>query len=156
MSFSVTKLIAIIKNEIENLFPSYFAMTMATGIVSIGAYLMKISFVGEILFCFNIVAYIVLWTLLLCRLIFYFKIFLGDLSDHSCSAGFLSIVAGTNVLGSQFIIIQHNYQIAIFLYYLGLILWTVLIYSFFIMITVKRGKLSFEKGMNGIWLLCSW
>lgn len=69
------------------------------------------------------------------------------------SPGFLTIVAGTNVLGSQFIIIQQNYHIAALLYYVGLILWAILIYSFFIMITVKRGKPSLEEGMNGIWLL---
>jgi tellurite resistance protein TehA-like permease len=62
-------------------------------------------------------------------------------------------VAGTNVLGSQFIIIGHNFQIASYLYYIGLILWVFLIYFFFIMITVKRGKPSLEEGMNGIWLL---
>lgn len=143
----------ILKKEIANLFPSYFALTMATGIVSIAAYLLKIPFVGESLFYFNIVAYCLLWLLLLLRLFFYFKNFLNDLSDHARSPGFLTIVAGTNVLGSQFIIIQQNHSIAALLFYVGLILWTILIYSFFIMITVKSGKPSLEKGMNGIWLL---
>ncbi len=141
------------KKEIANLFPSYFALTMATGIVSIAAFLMKIPFVAEVLFIFNIVAYCILWILLLCRLIFYFRNFLKDISDHSRSPGFLTIVAGTNVLGSQFIILDQNYKIAALLYYLGLVLWAVLIYFFFIMITVKRGKPPLEEGMNGIWLL---
>ena len=144
---------SILKQEIANLFPSYFALTMATGIVSIAANLLKIPFVGESLFYFNIVAYCLLWSMLLLRVFFYFKNFLNDLSDHARSPGFLTIVAGTNVLGSQFIIIQQNYHIAALLYYVGLILWTILIYSFFIIITVKRGKPSLEKGMNGIWLL---
>ena len=142
-----------IKKEIANLFPSYFALTMATGIVSIAAFLLKISYVGELLFYFNIIVYCVLWTLLLLRLIYYFQNFLKDISDHSRSPGFLTIVAGTNVLGSQFVIIQQNFQIASILYYIGLILWATLIYSFIIMITVKRNKPSLEEGMNGIWLL---
>lgn len=142
-----------LKKEIANLFPSYFALTMATGIVSMAVYLLGVPFAGEVFFYLNTVFYCVLWILLLCRLVFYFSNFIKDISDHSRSAGFLTIVAGTNVLGSQFIIIHHNYYIAAFLYYVGLILWTILIYSFFIMITVKRGKPSLEKGMNGIWLL---
>ena len=141
------------KKEIANLFPSYFALTMATGIVSIASFLLGIPFVGEALLYLNTFFYCVLWLLLLCRLVSYFQNFVKDFSDHSRSPGFLTIVAGTNVLGSQFVIIQQNYHIATLLYYVGLILWTILIYSFFIMITVKRGKPSLEKGMNGIWLL---
>jgi len=141
------------KKEIANLFPSYFALTMATGIVSIASYLLGIPFVGEALLYLNTFFYCVLWILLLSRLVLYFSNFVKDFSDHSRSPGFLTIVAGTNVLGSQFVIIQQSYHIAAFLYYVGLILWGILIYSFFIMITVKRGKPSLEKGMNGIWLL---
>lgn len=151
--FSFHHIAGTITNEIKNLFPGYFALIMATGIVSIAAYLLKIPYVGEALFYINIIAYCTLWLLLIIRLTCYFQLFLKDISNHSRSPGFLTIVAGTNILGSQFIIIQQNYQAAALLYYLGFILWLILIYSFFIMITVKRGKPSLEEGMNGIWLL---
>lgn len=142
-----------IKKEIANLFPSYFAITMATGIVSIATFLLHIPQIGEFLFYFNILSYSSLWLMLLCRLTFFFSNFLKDISNHSTSPGFLTIVAGTNVLGSQFVIIKQNFQIASYLFFLGFILWLILIYSFFIIITVKRGKPSLEEGMNGIWLL---
>ncbi|MCZ2442478.1 MAG: tellurite resistance/C4-dicarboxylate transporter family protein [Flavobacteriales bacterium] len=142
-----------IKSGIAQFFPSYFALTMATGIVSIACFLINIPYLGEGLFYLNIFFYCLLWILLLNRLVFYFSEFLKDFSDHARSPGFLTLVAGTNVLGSQFIIIQQNYLIASILYYLGFVLWAILIYSFFFMITVKRGKPSLEKGMNGIWLL---
>ena len=105
------------------------------------------------LFYFNAFAYCILWLFLLGRLIFYFQNFLNDISNHAKSPGFLTIVAGTNVLGSQFAIIQQNYLVANILFFLGLILWAVLIYFFFIMITVKRNKPSLEISINGIWLL---
>lgn len=142
-----------LKNGVANLFPGYFALTMATGIVSIAAFLLKIPFVPEALLYFNATAYCILWVFLLGRLIFYFQNFLKDISNHSRSPGFLTIVAGTNVLGGQFAIIQQNYLIATVLLYLGLILWVVLIYFFFIMITVKRNKPTLDTGINGIWLL---
>lgn len=145
--------ISSIKKETANLFPSYFALVMASGIVSIAADLLKMPFIAETLFYFNIIAYCILWLMLICRLLFYYQNFLNDFSTHAKSPGFLTIVAGTNVLGSQFIIIQQNYDVAAFLFYLGLMLWLVLIYSFFIMITVRKGKPSLEQGMNGIWLL---
>lgn len=142
-----------LQKEIANLFPSSFALIMASGIVSIAAHLLKLPYVGEALFNFNIFAYIVLWILLICRLVFYFQNFLDDFSDHSRSPSFLTIVAGTNVLGSQFVIMHQNYQVATILYFIGFVLWIMLMYSFFILITVKHGKPSLEDGMNGIWLL---
>lgn len=148
-----TNFINHFKTGIANLSPAYFALTMATGIVSVAAFLLKIPFVPEALFYFNIVTYSILWVCLISRILFYFRDFLNDITDHSRSPGFLSIVAGTNVLGSQFVILQENFQIAAILYYIGIFLWTILIYSFFITITVKRGKPSLEKGLNGIWLL---
>jgi len=142
-----------LKQESANLFPGAFALTMATGIVSIAAFLLKIPFIPEILLKINIAAYLCLWALMIYRLFMFFDKFYNDFSDHSRSPSFLTIVAGTNVLGSQLVIIKQNFYAATILYYTGFILWVVLMYSFFIMITVKRGKPSLEQGMNGIWLL---
>lgn len=147
------RFISNLRESIINLFPGYFALVMATGIVSIASYLLNIPFAGEVLLYFNIIAYCILWLMFLSRLLFYFSDFLRDFSDHSRSPGFLTIVAGTNVLGSQFVIIEQNYMAAALLYYIGLFLWLILIYSFFIIITVKHGKPTLEAGMNGIWLL---
>jgi len=146
-------LLQILRKEIATLFPAYFALIMSTGIVSIAAHLMKFTEIGLLLLYFNVIAYVILWILLILRLLFFFRSFLEDLSNHARSAGFLTIVAGTNVLGSQFILISQNYQAATFLYYLGFILWVLLIYFFFIQITVKQTKPTLEEGMNGIWLL---
>lgn len=142
-----------IKEGIANLFPAYFALTMATGIVSIAVFLLEIPFIPQALLYFNTVAYCILWVMLLSRLAFYFQHFLNDFSNHAKSPGFLTIVAGTNVLGSQFALIQENYLMASILFYLGVVLWVILIYFLFIMITVKRNKPSLEVSINGIWLL---
>lgn len=146
-------LLQILKREIASLFPAYFALVMSTGIVSVAAFLLKLTGIGILLLYFNIGAYIVLWILLLLRLIFFFPALLNDLSDHARSAGFLTIVAGTNVLAGQLIVVSQSYQAAIFLFYLGFMLWVLLIYFFFIQITVKEKKPTLEEGMNGIWLL---
>ena len=135
------------------LFPAYFALVMSTGIVSVAAHLLGYTEIGLVLLYFNVAAYFILWILLILRLIFFFPDFMNDLSDHARSAGFLTIVAGTCVLGSQLIIISENYHAAIFLYYLGSILWIFLMYFFFIQITVKQNKPTLEAGMNGVWLL---
>ena len=146
-------LLQILKKEIATLFPAYFALVMSTGIVSVAAQLLDFEGIALFLLYVNVVAYIILWLLLIFRFSFFFSEFLKDLSDHARSAGFLTIVAGTNVLGGQWIIVSQNYGAAAFLYYAGFILWIFLMYFFFIQITVKQVKPTLEEGMNGIWLL---
>ncbi len=146
-------LLQILKRKIATLFPAYFALVMSTGIVSVAAHLLGFTEIGLLLLYFNAIAYIVLWIALILRLVFFFRDFLNDLSDHARSAGFLTIVAGTNVLGGQLIIVSQNYAAATLLFYVGFLLWMLLIYFFFVQITVKQNKPTLEEGMNGIWLL---
>ncbi|MBI3142135.1 MAG: tellurite resistance/C4-dicarboxylate transporter family protein [Bacteroidetes bacterium] len=143
----------MIKKEVADLFPSYFALVMATGIVGIASHLMGIPVVGSILLYANVLAYIVLWAMLIGRLVFFMPKFVADFSDHGRSPGFLTLIAGTNVLGSQFVLISQNYTAATILFYIGLALWVLIIYAFFTMITVRQKKPSLNKGINGIWLI---
>ncbi|MBK8950686.1 MAG: hypothetical protein IPM68_18075 [Flavobacteriales bacterium] len=117
---------------------------MATGIVSIGAYQLGMPMAAQVLFGFNKTAYLILWLMLLLRLIFYSDRFLRDI---------VTVVAATNVLGSQYAIIAEDPGPARWLYYLGFALYVAIIYFFFVMITVKRGKPTLEMGINGVWLL---
>lgn len=143
----------LIKEDIQNLFPSYFALVMATGIVSIGLHIFKIPFLDKALFYINVFAYALLWVLLINRILFYFAHFKNDYLDHAKSPGFLSIVAATNILGSQFAVIFENFQIASYFYCFGILLWIIQIYSFFLIITIKKKKPTLSEGINGIWLL---
>lgn len=63
------------------------------------------------------------------------------------------LVAGTNVLGSQFVILTSNQTIAFLLWIPGLILWFILIYTLFILMPVKEEKPTLESGINGAWLM---
>lgn len=143
----------MIQRGARDLFPAYFALVMATGIVSIGCHLLQMDFLAFPLFYLNQFFYVVLWVLTLVRLFRYFPRVLADLSNHSTGAGFFTLVAGTNVLGSQFVLLQSDRQTALILWILALILWLVLIYSFFAVMTLKEEKPPLEKGINGAWLV---
>lgn len=69
--------------DVYELYPGYFALVMATGIVSIAAYLLEIDLVAWLLFQINKVAYGVLWLLTLARLIQHFHRPTADLIDHT-------------------------------------------------------------------------
>ena len=79
-------------------------MVMATGIVSIAAQLAGMPLIAAALFWLNVGLYGVLWLLYLARLLLETGRFLADLSDHNRGVGFFTAVAGTCVLGSQFVL----------------------------------------------------
>lgn len=147
------KLGNIVRQGISDLHPGYFALVMATGIVSIATYFQGITLIAWSLFWFNIVAYVVLWILLLTRLVRYFPQLLADLTSHARGPGFFTVVAGTCVLGSQFVILTGDTTFAMPLWFLGILLWPIIMYSFFTAVTVREEKPSLESGINGAWLL---
>ncbi len=146
-------IIPVIKHGVENLFPAYFALVMATGIVSIASNLLGFHLLAKALFYFNVSAYGVLLLMFFSRLIFYFKSFVKDFSSHAKSPGFLTIVAGTCVLGNQFIALGYGHSVALILYYFGIVLWLVLLYMLMIVLTTRNDKPTLDQGINGIWLL---
>ena len=136
-----------------DLFPGYFALVMATGIISIACYLLDMLTVARVLLVINVIAYALLWLLLLLRLLLFFGRVRDDINNHVRGPGFFTIVAGTCVLGSELIIVTGQFRIASMLWLLGLVLWAVIMYSFFTAMTVRENKPSIEGGLNGAWLL---
>ncbi len=144
---------ATLRAATEGLSPAYFAMVMATGIVSIAAFMLGITGIDIALFAINIAAYVVLMALTVLRIIWFPRALLSDLADHQRGPGFFTIVAGSGVLGSQFVLIAGNYGIALALWIVALILWVVFIYGIFAVLSVKENKPSLADGINGGWLL---
>ncbi len=138
---------------IRDLHPAYFALVMATGIVSIAVYLLGMTPVAWALFGINAVAYVILWLFLLVRLVRYFPQFKADLISHDRGPGFFTVIAGTCVLGSQFIVLGVIPTIAMLLWGLGMILWPVVMYTFFTAVIVRVEKPPLERGLNGAWLI---
>lgn len=136
-----------------DLFPGYFALVMATGIISIACYLLEMETAAVILLVVNIIAYIVLWLLLLLRLFLFFGRVKDDINNHLRGPGFFTIVAATSVLGSELLIVAGQIRIASLLWLIGLVLWVVIMYTFFTAVTVREDKPSLEGGLNGAWLL---
>lgn len=147
------RITSMIQNGIRDLFPAYFALVMATGIVSIACHILEMDFLAFPLFYLNQFFYAMLWLFTLARLIRHFPRILADLSNHSTGAGFFTLVAGTNVLGSQFVILNADQQTAFALWVFGCALWIILIYAFFAIMTLKEEKPPLEKGVNGAWLV---
>ena len=136
-----------------NLFPGYFALVMATGIISIATHLLGMTLIAWTLLIVNLIAYSVLVLLLLIRLIRFFPRVSADVADHARGPGFFTVVAGTCVLGSQLLIVAGWHKAASILWVIGLLLWNLIMYAFFASVTVRENKPSLESGLNGSWLI---
>lgn len=85
----------------ERLTPGYFALVMASGIVSLGLWLGGFDALSVVLFVVGAVAYVVLLVLNVWRFAAYRSAMADDFRDPRRAFGFFTFVAGTNVLGAR-------------------------------------------------------
>ncbi|MRG87810.1 tellurite resistance/C4-dicarboxylate transporter family protein [Salinibacillus xinjiangensis] len=148
-------MIPFLKKGAAELFPGYFALVMATGALSIGSHLLGLTWVSLPLLYMNILAYLILWLLTITRLLLFPSYILADITSHTKGPGFFTLVAGTCVFGSQLIIVGNHIAIANYLWGLGIVLWMVVMYTFFTAVTVRKNKPHLDEGINGAWLIAA-
>ncbi len=142
-----------IRSTVETLPPGCFAMVMATGIVSIACHLLGYGRAAEFLFRLNVLFYVALWGLTIARLIRYPGRCLADLGEHAKGAGYLTVVAGTCILGNQFFLLAQDFGVAALLFVIGVVLWILLIYSVLAAFSIREVKPELGAGINGTWLI---
>lgn len=130
-----------------------FAFVMATGIVAIALRRLGFVRVAEPLFALDLAAYPILWILTLCRLALQPRAVLAELRQHRTAAGFLTMVAGTNVFGSEIALFTSDRHLAAALWLAAGVLWVGLGYAFFAQLTTRPAKPPLGDGLNGSWLL---
>lgn len=140
-------------SALAEMHPAYFAMVMATGIVSIASKLLGLGWVALPLYALNVAFYVVLWALTLARLVRHRDRVVADLLHHGRSVGFFTMVAATCVLGSQTLVVAGAFTVALGLWVAGIALWAILTYTIISILTVKPEKPSLAEGINGGWLV---
>jgi tellurite resistance protein TehA-like permease len=138
---------------VATLHPAYFAMVMATGIVSIACQLAGFGMLAGALLAANVVFFVALWALTIVRIARFPDRMISDLMHHGRAVGFFTTVAGTCVLGSQTLVVAGAWRVALGLWAAGIVLWAVVTYTVFGLLTVKSEKPSLAEGINGGWLL---
>jgi tellurite resistance protein TehA-like permease len=130
-----------------------FAFVMATGIVSVAASLERFRIAAELLFAINLAAYPLLCALLLRRLVRDRVGIVAELAHHRSAPGFLTLVAGTGVLGNQLALLAPLPRLVGLLWIATILLWIGLVYGFFLILTVLPKKPPLAAGIDGGWLL---
>lgn len=141
------------RDRLERLDPGYFALVMATGIVALAARLHDVPLLPGVLFWLNAGFLIVLIAATAMRIRRYPRAFAADLKSHSRGVGFFTVVAAFGVFGSELVIQRHAIGAAACLWAVTGLLWIIVLYGIFTLLTVKPEKPSLQVGINGGWLV---
>ena len=140
------------QNWLENLYPGYFALTMATGIIGIGMHLLDLPAVGDQFYRLTLISWCVLFILYTVRLIRFPKAVWNDLMNPRLTFNFFTFVAGTSITG--LLLDLHGHHLLMLLcWVVAFLAWLLLLYSSFTVLTLLHG----ERNVNivdGGWLIC--
>lgn len=138
---------------VAELSPAYFALVMATGIVSIACQLLGMEWFARFLLGFNVLAYVALMLCSAWRLLGYRQRVLDDFCSHVRGPGYFTAVAASGVLGAQFLTVAWQPVVAHGLWLAALLLWALLTYGFLTAATLNASKPTLDQGMHGGWLI---
>lgn len=143
-----------IGNMIKTLHPAYFAFVMSTGIISIASNILGFTPIAHGLFYINVAAYGIILGLQILRVIMYWGEQYADLSNPKLSLVYFTLVAGTNVLGAQFVNVVNCPCVAKGLWFFGIFLWVLITLSTFSLLFLKNEQ-RIESVIHGGWLIAT-
>jgi tellurite resistance protein TehA-like permease len=139
-------------DAVRTLDPGYFALVMATGIVSIGLRGLGVPALSAALLWLAAAGYVVLVVLHGWRLVAFPGRARGDLADPARGFGYFTFVAGTDVLGTRLALAGHHGTAAALLAAGGLV-WLALGYLIPWAAALGRAARPVVAGANGAWFL---
>lgn len=131
--------------------PGYFALVMASGIVSIGAALLGYQVLSQVVLAVTIVAFFVLIAAYAARIIWFRQPFRQSLRDPTTAMGYFTLVAGADVLGTRLSMAGYPVITGV-LCAAAALLWLVLNYGLPWSIVTTARRPVFGQ-INGTWLI---
>lgn len=147
MSVNTTKL-----TWLKALYPGYFVLTMATGIIAIALDMLEMPMLSGLMFKATLFSWLTLLGLYLWRLILFPKTVWSELINPSTTFIFFSFVAATDVVG--ILLYLHGLKgLAFACWILALIGWLSLLHCSFTILTIHRTERNINV-VHGGWLIC--
>jgi tellurite resistance protein TehA-like permease len=141
-----------LRRGVQTLHPGYFALVMATGIVSIGMSNQGLTGLSLALLAIAVAAYAFLLVLTAWRLLAFRTEIAADFTDPARGFGFFTFVAGTNVLGTRFAVAGHI-NVALGFLAAGWLAWLVLGYVIPWTAQLGRAHRPILAAANGSWFI---
>lgn len=141
--------------SVQRFSPTWFALVMATGIVSVATHTLGLPAIAVPLLWLDVAAWVILAALQVARIGLYPRLVLRDLGDHARGPASFSVVAGTCVVGSDLLVVGGYRSVPLALWWVGIASWVVVMYAFFTAVVVREKKPSLEEGISGAWLIAT-
>lgn len=141
----------MLDRAIAPLYPGYFNVVMATGIVSNGFLLLGHHTLSSALLIVALAVYPLMLLALLLRATMYPQRLWADLVDPRLVFTFFTLVAGTDVLGIALHLRGHD-RIGVWLWLFALVVWVLLSYFSFSVLTFVNSEKGAEV-VHGGWLI---
>lgn len=143
---------AAANDAVAGLNPGYFALVMATGIVSIGMHNHDLTTLSTVLLWIAAAGYTILVVLTVWRAIAFPTQLHVDFTDPQKGFGFFTFVAGTDVLGARLALAGHH-RTALGLLAVGWLSWLALGYLVPWTAVLGRHDRPVIAGANGTWFI---
>lgn len=141
----------VVGSWLATLDTGYFALVMATGIVSIGARLLGHEWLAEILMWVTAVGWVVLMGAYVARAVRFPKRFVASLRAPSSAVAYFTVVAGTNVLATA--LLSHGWWVvSTVLGVFAFLVWLVLTYGLFSSVVLAGNRPALRE-ITGVWLV---
>ena len=140
-----------LNHEIRHLYPGYFALVMATGIISNAFFFLGYLTLSGLLLAINLVAFPLLLAATVVRALRFGDALWTDLLNPKLVFSFFTIVAAADVLGIQ-LLLHGQEGLATALWLLALVAWLLLSYFSFGVLTFVNSR-SGAGVVHGGWLI---
>lgn len=137
---------------LQNMYPGYFTLTMATGIIAIALNLLDMPLLANLMYWLALISWLCLAEVYAWRLLRFPRTVLEDLMNPRKTFSFFSFVAATDVIGLLFNIHGHTY-LAFLCWVTALLVWAGLLYCTFSVLTLLHGARNINI-VDGGWLIC--
>ncbi len=141
-----------VRTAVEGLAPGYFALVMASGILSVGTSLKGFDVLSSVLLIVCAAAFVVLLCLTAWRFVAYRQATNDDFTDPRRGFGFFTFVAGTNVLGVRLGLAGYHGATAALLVLSG-VAWLILGYVVPWTAVLGREERPVVATANGTWFI---
>lgn len=136
---------------LATLAPGYFALVMATGIVSIGCRLLGHVLLAEVFLVATVIGFVVLLAAYFSRAVRFPRRFAASLRAPASAVSYFTVVAGTNVLATA--ILAHGlWMLSLVLGLAAFLVWLVLTYGLFSSIVLAGNRPQLRE-FTGTWLV---
>lgn len=125
-----------LREAVRTLYPGYFALIMATGIISNGFFLLGLRTISDALLVVDSLAFVVLIPMTVARAVLFPRELWADLINPRLVFSFFTIVAGANVFGVQ-LLLRGHVSLAVALWIFSLAVWIPLSYFSFSVLTFR-------------------